>query len=319
MLLYRVFAGLFAPTACTFKYACFLPRVSTKLGTVCGWKSNVVKRKPAVTGTDTGSTLFCLTRKCNSPVTAAQNVISRARDCLWRTIALSRYSRPRIAFGIATKRKGNTMPLKLEEQNRRVRRLWATALVIPALLILMGQAAPVAMGQSNSTDQGRTPSKDEVSKLQASMPSKEELSELLTKADEKISSFEQVVKNAKPYLDKIDAKYAANYLDAALTAHYLIQTTIKDGASAYRLVGVLATMDDLSLDAANGSLFLLGADNEQGTQGKPPDLSELSAVIALTAAGTSCNDIADLLLHATLRLVNTEEKLLEVLLPKNIS
>jgi hypothetical protein len=170
-----------------------------------------------------------------------------------------------------------------------------------------GKPLQVALGQNSISPQRRTPSKEELSKLQASMPSNEELSELLAKADEKVSTFEQAVRNAKPHLDKIDTKYARNYLDAASTAHTLIQAT-KNGPSGYRLVGVLATMDDLSLDAANGSVFLLGAN-------APSDMDAMSAVIALTSAGTACNDISELIFHATMRFVNAEENLLELLLP----
>lgn len=184
-------------------------------------------------------------------------------------------------------------------------------------LIAVFLFATIAMGQSNIPAQSGTPSKEELSKLQASMPSNEELSELLAKADEKVSTFEKAVKNAKPYLDKVETKYAANYLDAASTAHHLIQATNKNGPSAYRLVGVLATLDDLSLDAANGSLLLMEAAAEQIAHGKPADLAAQGALIALTTAGNACNDIAELLMHATLRFVDVEEQLLDTLLPKN--
>ena len=53
---------------------------------------------------------------------------------------------------------------------------------------------------------------------QPSMPSKEEVSELVTKADEKVSGFEEAVKNAKPHLDRINPKLTTNYMDAASTA-----------------------------------------------------------------------------------------------------
>lgn len=71
-------------------------------------------------------------------------------------------------------------------------------------------------------------SKEALSELRRSMPSEREFSELLAKANEKVSAFEAAVKNAKPYLDKIDTKYATNYLDAAATAHELISMTPKE-------------------------------------------------------------------------------------------
>src|SRR5258708_13704266 len=93
-------------------------------------------------------------------------------------------------------------------------------------------------------------SKDALIELQRSMPSEKEFSELLAKADEKVSAFEAAVKNAKPRLDKINTKYATNYLDAAATAHTVISKTLKNGPTAYALVTILTTLDDLSLHAA---------------------------------------------------------------------
>ena len=160
------------------------------------------------------------------------------------------------------------------------------------------------------------PSKEQVaSELKQSMPSQKEFSELLAKADEKVSAFEAAIKNARPGLDKVDPKYATNYLDAAATAHLLISGTIKKGPTAYRLVGVLATLDDLSLDAANGSAFLLAADEDRASpKGVSPNGNTLSAVLALSSAGTSCNDIAELIFHATMRLIAVEETTLYKLL-----
>jgi hypothetical protein len=202
---------------------------------------------------------------------------------------------------------------QVERQDRRWEKGALAVALIAGSFLVMGQTAPVAMGQNKSTAQRTAPSKEEFSKLQASMPSKEEISELLAKADEKISTFEQAVRNAKPNLDKINTEYAKNYLDAASTAHTLIQVTKQNGPSAYRLVGILATMDDLSLDAANGTVFLLAADNQRLSQGKPADMIAEVAVLGLTTAGTACNDISELIFHATMRFVNVEEKFVEAL------
>jgi hypothetical protein len=78
------------------------------------------------------------------------------------------------------------------------------------------------------------------------MPSKEEIAEVLAKADEKVSSFEAAIKAAKPRLDQLNPDYAKNDLEGAATAHELIAKTLKNGASAYALVGILITLDDLS-------------------------------------------------------------------------
>lgn len=75
------------------------------------------------------------------------------------------------------------------------------------------------------------------------MPSEHEISELLNKATEKVVGFETAVKIATPYLDQANPKLAGNYLDAAKTAHTLIETTLRDGPSAYRLVSIMATLN----------------------------------------------------------------------------
>ena len=82
----------------------------------------------------------------------------------------------------------------------------------------------------------------------------------------------------------------------------------------YSLVGILATLDDLSLDAASGNTFLLAADRDRVAKGATSDMGTRSAVLALSSAGTSCNDIAELIFHATMRLIAAEETALNKLL-----
>ncbi len=178
---------------------------------------------------------------------------------------------------------------------------------LAAYILLFLVFIPLAFGKPRgwqTANQGSTTSKDTILELQRSMPSEREFSELLSKADEKISVFEAAVKNAKASLDKINPKYSANYLDAAATAHLLISKAIKNGFTAYSLVGILTTLDDLSLDAATGVSFLLAAGQGRTT----------SEILALSGAGTSCNDIAELLFHATMRLIAAEETALGKLL-----
>ena len=83
-------------------------------------------------------------------------------------------------------------------------------------------------------------------------------------ADVKVSAFEAAVKNSKPLLDKIDTKFATQYLDAVATAHESISQTLKKDPSAYSLVSVLTMLNDLSRQAANGGVLLVGADELQG-------------------------------------------------------
>jgi len=147
-----------------------------------------------------------------------------------------------------------------------------------------------------------------------SMPSREEVLELVNKANEKTVAYEEAVNNAKPHLDKINPKFVVNYLEAASTAHTLIQAIQKDGPSAYGLVSLLATLDDMSLNASTGSVQLLRTDEEHVAKGAAPDVSVLASVIVLGNASTACTDISELLLHATLRYVNVEERTLGKLL-----
>src|SRR5260370_37089551 len=97
-----------------------------------------------------------------------------------------------------------------------------------AFLVFVSLLAKPGESQTNQRLNQTTASKDAISELQRSMPSEKEFSELLTKADEKVFTFEAAVKNAKPHLDRVDTKYTPNYLDAAATAHLLISTTIKN-------------------------------------------------------------------------------------------
>jgi hypothetical protein len=143
-----------------------------------------------------------------------------------------------------------------------------------------------------------------------SMPSREEISELVNKANEKIAAYEEAVKNAKPYLDKINPKFAENYLAASSTGHVIIEQILKKGPSAYGLVSLLATLDDMSLNAAMGSVQLLRTDEERVTKGGSPNANTLAAVILLNNASTACTDISELIMHATLRFVDTEEQML---------
>ena len=159
----------------------------------------------------------------------------------------------------------------------------------------------VVFGQGRPTDQG-------------AMPSKQEILELVGKADEKVSGFEEAIKNAKPYLDKINPEFSKSYLEAASEAHALIRAIQKSGESAYILVSLLATLDDLSLDAAKAGINLLRTDEAHVAKGAGADVGALTAVVLLGNASTACNDISELIMHATLRYVDVEERALGKLL-----
>jgi hypothetical protein len=147
---------------------------------------------------------------------------------------------------------------------------------------------------------------------QVNLPSEEEVSPLVTKADEKVSAFEEAMKSAKPWLDEMAPKLPTNYgLNAASAAHTIIQGIQTNGASASSLVALLATLDDVSLDAATASVQLLETDEVNISKGKRPDLRVLAAVVRLTNSGNACNDMAELILHVTLRYVTAEEAIIE--------
>ena len=144
-----------------------------------------------------------------------------------------------------------------------------------------------------------------------SVPSKDEIFELLDKANQKITDFEDAIKAVKPSLDKADKHMSTNDLDAAATAHDLIRKIKANGPSAYGLVGLMATIDDLSLDAATASVQLLLQPHADPDQPTP---SQLNQVMLLLAAKNSCRDISELIFHATMRYIHGEEEVLTTLL-----
>jgi hypothetical protein len=90
-----------------------------------------------------------------------------------------------------------------------------------------------------------------------SMPSNDEILELLAKAEQKVSGFENAVKGVKPDLDKADPELSKTYVDAGAAAHVIILSIRKNGPSAYSLMSLVTTLDDLSLDASTATIQLL--------------------------------------------------------------
>ena len=142
-----------------------------------------------------------------------------------------------------------------------------------------------------------------------SMPSNDEIFELLAKAEEKVSAFESGLKSIKTDLDKADPKSSPKYLDAATAAHKIIKDIRKNGPSAYALVGLVTTLDDLSLDAATASITLLLFQIKSGQT----ENSGLWFLVPLLTSKNDCTDISELIMHATLRLIRTEEDILDKL------
>ena len=152
--------------------------------------------------------------------------------------------------------------------------------------------ASMAFGQSGTT-----------------MPSNDEIFELLAKAEQKVSGFESAVKSVKPDLDKADPELSKMYTDAASAARVIITSIRSNGPSAYSLTSLVTTLDDLSLDAATATvqLLLLRIQSGQTTANR------LDFIVPLMTSKNDCNDISELLMHATLRLIHTEEDVLQKL------
>jgi hypothetical protein len=143
-----------------------------------------------------------------------------------------------------------------------------------------------------------------------SMPSNDEILELVAKADQKVSGFEDAVNGVKTDLDKADPELSKTYADAAAAAHAIIRSIRKNGPSAYGLVGLVATLDDLSLDASVVTIQLLLLRIQSGQTA----VSTLWVfVVPLLTSKNECHDISELIKHATLRLISAEEDVLHKL------
>lgn len=140
-------------------------------------------------------------------------------------------------------------------------------------------------------------------------PSNDEVLELLAKAEQKVAGFESAVKSVKTDLDRADPKLSKMYLDAGAAAHVIIGSVRKNGPSAYGLTSLVTTLDDLSLDAATASVQLLLLRIQSGQA----VASRLDFLVPLMTSKNECSDISELLMHATLRLIHTEEKVLQKL------
>jgi hypothetical protein len=142
---------------------------------------------------------------------------------------------------------------------------------------------------------------------QDNIPSKQEIGELVQKADEKVSSFEQAIQAAKSFLPQDEFKKDT---DAAAIAHQIVRGINKNGPSAYSLVALVITLDDLVIDAGADTQNVLNNELKAVSTGRTLNVGALSTVIVLNNAAVACRDISELVGHATLRLVDAEEKLL---------
>jgi hypothetical protein len=160
-----------------------------------------------------------------------------------------------------------------------------------ATILTIALSATAALSQT--TEQLRT------------MPSSAEFLELVNKADEKIQEFQRSIKSAEPFLDRETLK--TDY-EAADNARTIVSAIRKNGMSNYALVGLLSSLDDLTLDASRATrVIILGISQNQQQDTR----TATSTVMTLMQSENSLYDISDLLLHAGLRFAGAEDDLWE--------
>jgi hypothetical protein len=141
----------------------------------------------------------------------------------------------------------------------------------------------------------------------ANMPSEAEIGELTAKAAEKVEAFQKTLDSVKPFLDKADPSAYKKDLETINIARTILASLKKNGRSAYGLVGLLATLDDLDLVATQDSTEILLFGTRAMADGRQPPDGMTTAVLMLTSAASSFHDISELVMHATLRFVAGEE------------
>lgn len=144
-------------------------------------------------------------------------------------------------------------------------------------------------------------------------PSDAEIGELLSKASEYVDTYKQTFKNAKASLD---AATTPGFYESGMTlseqASSVIAAIRKNGPTAVALVSLLTILDDMSLNAAKASsaTMLVAISQDKSNRDNPA----MQNFLNLAQAGKNCYDISELLFHATLRLITSEETMLRTLL-----
>ena len=144
----------------------------------------------------------------------------------------------------------------------------------------------------------------------ADMPSEAEVGELAAKASEKVEGFQKTLDAVKPFLDKADPSAYSKDKQAVDRAQLILAALKKNGRSAYVLVSLLTTLDDLDLDATQDSQAILLFGTRAMADGRQPPDGMTTAVLMLTSAASSLYDISELVMHATLRYIAGEEDIL---------
>jgi hypothetical protein len=170
------------------------------------------------------------------------------------------------------------------------------------ILPLLCLGVPFLNGQGSSA-----PSQTPKTESSASLPSPQEIAELVSKADERVSDFQNALDSLKPMLAKVDPETFRQDSDACEAARVAILAIKKNGPSAYALVDLISTLDDLSLDASRlTTRTLILAIQDLQADGRNQSTFEAN-IMRITQAGQATYDISELLLHTTLRYIAVEE------------
>lgn len=148
-----------------------------------------------------------------------------------------------------------------------------------------------------------------------SMPSEAEIGELVSKASEYVETYRRTFKNTKPSLDKAPTP---GFYEQGMTlsdqASSVIAAIQKNGSTAVSLVSLLAILDDMSLNAAKATAATMMVAISQNKADS--DSHGMQDFQEIAQAGKNCYDISELLFHATLRYISSEEAVLRVLLDR---
>ena len=171
--------------------------------------------------------------------------------------------------------------------------------------------AVTVVGQSQPSKPRQMPENQRAS----SLPSDEEIGELLVKAKQYVDSYQATVSRTKRSLDKTATP--GFYLEMTKLASQATKRIIdirKNGSSAYALVGLIAILDDMTLNAsrASAAVTIVAMQERQSD----PNNHGMVDFQALAQAGQNCYDISDLILQATLRYIAVEESALRTLVNK---
>ena len=144
------------------------------------------------------------------------------------------------------------------------------------------------------------------------MPSNEEIGDLLSKASEYVDTYRQTFGSARPSLAKAPTPgLYEKGMELSKQADSVIAANRKNGPSAYALVGLVSILDDMSLNATRAyAVTMVVALGETRSDLKSHEMEDIQS---LAQAGKNCDDISELLLHATLRLIAVEERTLREL------